>query len=78
MITKHIPVKRIIWKITLRIHIFSIISYNRTRYYFESTIPISDSFLYVNPFLNTQYFKLFIRWNINGWNFENRVRLNSF
>jgi len=43
MITKHFQIKRINWKITLWIYIFNNINYNRTRYYSESTIPISDS-----------------------------------
>jgi len=51
--TKHLPFKRMVWKIASRIHRFNSINYNRTRFYFESGIPISDSLLDINPFSNT-------------------------
>ena len=60
LITKHLPVKRIKWKITSRIRTFSNVNHNRTRYYSEPSIPISESLLYANPFSNTQYFNLCI------------------
>jgi len=50
MIIKHLLVKKINWKITLRIRTFSSINYNRTRYYFEPTIPIFDILLHVIPY----------------------------
>jgi len=40
MITKHLPVKRINWKITSRIHVFRSIYYNRSKHYYEPTILI--------------------------------------
>ena len=78
LITKHLPVKRIKWKITSRIRTFSNVNHNRTRYYSEPSIPISESLLYANPFSNTQYFNLCISWNINGWNSEKPDGLTNF
>ena len=78
LITKHLPVKRIKWKITSRIRTFSNVNHNRTRYYSEPSIPISESLLYANPFSNTKYFNLCISWNINGWNSEKRDGLTNF
>jgi len=51
MMTKHLPVKRVNWKITSATCTFSNINYNRTKNYFEPTIPISNSLLYANPLI---------------------------
>ena len=46
----------------------SYINYNKTKYYSEPTIPISDSLLYTKPSLIINILTSVLSWSINGQN----------